>query len=184
MKRSAWTATIATLVLLVGIGFIYIYSGSYNIAATDPHTSLGNWLFSTVKVQSIQRHAEPASWTADSAMVQAGSRRFKEMCVICHGAPGVEAAWIGKGLRPNPPKLSKAVKKYSQGELTWIVRHGIKMAGMPALDPTHSEEAIRSVVAFIQQLPEMSPQEYQMMTKTDTAQAGSVHRQGGHVHSH
>ena len=85
-------------------------------------------------------------------------------------------------MKPNPPRLSRAVQRFSDAELHWIVTHGIKHTGMPAMAPTHGEEAIREVVAFIKQLPEMSPKEYQAVTKTDTTQSGSA--SGGHGHSH
>ena len=180
-------ATIAVLLaLIIGGGLIYIYSGAYNIAATDGHTDLGRWLLRTIKLESIQAHAEPTAESPppDSTMIRQGFHNFQEMCVVCHGAPGVEPGWMGKGLRPDPPKLSKAVTMYSEGELRWILKHGIKMAGMPALAPTHSDLQIQSIVAFIQTLPETSPEEYAAMSRTAQQQGQGQETGGGHQHTH
>lgn len=167
---------------MIGGGLLYIYSGAYNVSATESHTRVGQWLLETVKTESIQAHAEPvtATVTPDSVMIQDGFHSFREMCVVCHGAPGVEPGWMGQGMRPDPPRLSQAVTKYSQGELRWILRNGIKMAGMPALAPTHSDRQIESLVAFIQRLPDISPKEYEALNQT--AQQEGQDGSAGHTH--
>ena len=45
------------------------------------------------------------------------------------------------------------------GEVYWILEHGIKLAGMPAFGPTHGEDELWAITAFVEQLPEMSAQE-------------------------
>ena len=191
MNRFPWLTALLTAGALFAVaaaaGLAYIYSGAYNVGATDDIEPLGRFVFSTTTEESIQAHAEaplnpPLNVTG--AMVQSGARRYKQMCVMCHGAPGVEPAWLGRpeAMKPNPPRLSRAVQRFSDAELHWIVTHGIKHSGMPAMAPTHDEEAIREVVAFIKQLPEMSPQEYQAMGRSGGgagAASDSSHVQGG-----
>ena len=75
------------------------------------------------------------------------------MCEECHGAPGVERSEMGKGLYPRGPKLLWAAKEDSPSELFWITKNGIKMTGMPAFGPTHSDEEIWAIVAFVKKLP-------------------------------
>lgn len=103
--------------------------------------------------------------------------RFANTCVQCHGAPGVERGELGKGIRPTPPNLSEAVAEWSDRELFWIFKHGIKFAGMPAFGPTHSDEELSALVAFLKELPSMSPQEYQQLAQSKSASAGSSHHQ-------
>ena len=194
MNHSPWLTALLTAGALFAVGaaagLAYIYSGAYNVAAMDDIEPLGRFVFNTTTEESIQAHAEepldpPLNITG--AMIQSGARRYKQMCVMCHGAPGVEPAWLAQSeaMSPNPPRLSRAVQRFSDAELHWIVTHGIKHTGMPAMAPTHGDEAIREVVAFIKQLPEMSPQEYQAVTKTDTTQSGSASGgHGGPGHSH
>jgi mono/diheme cytochrome c family protein len=82
------------------------------------------------------------------------------MCVTCHGAPGVDPSEAGQGLNPPAPDLTLAkVQARSDGELFWIIQNGIRMTGMPAFGPTHKEQAIWRMVAFVRHLPELSKDE-------------------------
>jgi hypothetical protein len=49
------------------------------------------------------------------------------------------------------------------GALFWIVKHGLRMTPMPAFGPTHTDEEIWKIVAFIRHLPELSPQERDLL---------------------
>ena len=82
------------------------------------------------------------------------------MCVTCHGAPGVDASEAGEGLNPPAPDLTTGkVQKRTDGELFWLVQSGIRMTGMPAFGPTHKDEEIWKIVAFLRRLPALSPDE-------------------------
>src|SRR3546814_6392165 len=53
----------------------------------------------------------------------------------------------------------------SASEQFWIIKHGIKMTAMPAWGKTHDDRLIWDMVAFIRQLPSLSPAQYQAMTQ-------------------
>jgi mono/diheme cytochrome c family protein len=190
---SSWakvvTALLAFVVVLIGLGLLYIYSGAYNIAATDEHTGLVRWALNTTQEQSIHARAGDVtiSLPADSAALRRGFQAYTEMCVVCHGAPGQERGWMGQGMNPEPPDLSHAAEEFSAEEVYWIIRHGIKMAGMPALEPTHSEEEILELVAFVEQLPEMTEAEYQAWSEQQRQaqeQVQASEADDGHDHEH
>ena len=46
-----------------------------------------------------------------------------------------------------------------------MTKHGIKMTGMPSFGVTHSDEEIWAIVAFLQRMPKMSPEEYRRMAE-------------------
>ena len=154
------------IVTVVVAGLAFIYSGVYNVAATDAHNPAVRWALHTTMHRSINARGEniqvPAAF--DEAQVRRGSRKFDEICVTCHGGPGVSSSAIGAGLRPDPPDLSEKVQQWSRAELFWIVKNGIKMTGMPGLGPTHSDEDLWAIVAFLDRLPVLSPEEYEQMT--------------------
>lgn len=173
------TLAIALVLGIVGaLGFIY--SGVYNIAATDSHFGLVRWVLNTTQVRSVTVRADdvPEPQPMDSAALVEGFRHYGEMCVVCHGAPGVERGEFGEGMNPTPPDLARMAERYSSRELFWIVKHGLKMAGMPAFGPTHSDEQIWGIVAFLERLPEMSPQEYERWAR----EYGGTGEDGGHGH--
>ena len=98
------------------------------------------------------------------------------MCVTCHGAPGVERGTLGKGINPKPPNLAKEAGEWSDRELFWITKHGIKLAGMPAFGVTHSDEELWAIVAFLRRLETMSAEEYRRLATEPAmhAHAGMV----------
>ena len=80
---------------------------------------------------------------------------------------------IGRGLSPPPPDLAKAAPLYSPAELFWIVKHGIKMTGMPAWSD-HSDEELWATVAFLEKLPGMSEQDYARLVVASLAHGGMI----------
>ena len=73
-------------------------------------------------------------------------------------APGVAGAELSKGLNPPAPSLGEEENDTPDGELFWVIKHGIGMMLMPAFGPTHTDEEIWKLVAFIRHLPDLTAQ--------------------------
>ena len=146
-------------------GLALIYSGVINVAASNPHSALTEWVLSTASDHSIRYHAKDikAPSVDDRVMVLAGFHHYQEMCVGCHLAPGIESSEIRKGLMPTPPKLQETAKEWTPAELFWVIKNGVKMTGMPAWGATHSDKKIWDIVAFVKQLPHMTAGQYKAM---------------------
>ncbi|MGH9697368.1 MAG: c-type cytochrome, partial [Bryobacteraceae bacterium] len=56
--------------------------------------------------------------------------------------------------------------RLTPAEEFWVVKHGLKMTGMPAWGVTHSDELLWNVVAFLRELPELTPDQYQALVKS------------------
>ena len=161
---------VVTLVALATGALLVIWTGAYNVAATDRHADPIYWALDTTMENAVGRSADeapPRAFTEDD--VRRGFSSFDSMCVQCHGAPGVEPAAWASGLRPSPPALSERVPGWETAELFWIVKHGIKMSGMPALAPSHEDEQIWPIVAFLEQLPELDADGYVRLRETVSA---------------
>lgn len=156
---------IGLLVVVVGMGLVLIYSGIINVAANYPDPAPVAWLLSTTSDHSIPRHAAGIKVPAlnDPGMIQRGSVLYRGLCVECHGAPGVDIDDVGKGLNPLPPELVEAVKDWKPNELFWITKNGIRMTGMPAWGVSYADNDLWALVAFMQQLPSLTPAAYQAM---------------------
>ena len=154
-----------TLVFLAGVGTAYIYGGAFDVAASTPHNTYEESLFRTAMKRSVvvmsRSISLPPRFT--DYMVKDGFDHYKDMCAGCHGGPGIERSEIGKGLNPPAPNLADAVPAWSPRQLFWIVKNGLKMTGMPSFGKTHDDKQIWSIVAFIEQLPGMSYEQYQEM---------------------
>jgi len=158
-------AFVIIVILTLGTGAGLMFSGIINAGATNPHSAPVDWALSTASDQSIHYHAKgiKAPPVTGHDMVLAGFRHYREMCVGCHLAPSIKSSEIRKGLMPQPPKLQEAAKKWTPAELFWVIKNGIKMTGMPAWGPTHSDEKLWQLVAFVKQLPKMTPAQYKAM---------------------
>jgi mono/diheme cytochrome c family protein len=135
------------------------------------------WLLNQARDRSIRAHASGIAVPAgldDPAQILAGVTHYAEHCAVCHGAPGVERGDLAEGLYPRPPNLADAAGIYTAGELFWIVKHGIRMTGMPAWGD-HSDEELWATVAFIEKLPAMTNQDYAKLIAASRAQGGHQH---------
>jgi mono/diheme cytochrome c family protein len=163
MRSGVLSGALGALVVVAVAAFVWMYSGAYDVSATRPHGRVTRWILSTAAARSIQAHAKKEAGIRlpeDEESLQSGYAAYDSMCVPCHGAPGVSKDWLGKGMSPEPPDLQAVARERKPEEIYWVVKNGIKSAGMPALAPTHDESEVLEVSAFVKKLGAMSPGEY------------------------
>lgn len=159
-----WVLPAASLsaVALVG-ATAFVLSGSYNMGADAPHWSLTYKILQTLRMRSIEAHSKDIALPDLNSpdLILKGAGQYAAMCVTCHLAPGVKDSELAPGLYPQPPELAKS--QLDPRNAFWVIKHGLKMSAMPAWGKTHDDETIWSMVAFVNKLPSMSPQEYKEM---------------------
>jgi mono/diheme cytochrome c family protein len=185
MKKVAWIVAILVVVATVAVG--WAYSGQYNVAADASHWDLTARAMATIRDRSIAAGAAGLTVPnlADPALIALGAEHYAGMCTGCHLAPGAGDNEMRQGLYPKPPNLT-ARRNRSPAESFWIIKHGLKMSGMPAWGVTHDDEAIWGLVAFLQQLPTMDAAAYAALTQ-DAGEADhdhDEHEHGEHDHDH
>ena len=185
MKRYTTAAGLAVVAVLAVVGSaIFIYSGAYDVAATSEQSRLTEWLLNTTMHRSVTRRADGVEVPDldDDDMRLAGVGDFDAMCAGCHTAPGAEPSPMAQGLNPPPPDLSHSAEELTPEELFWITKNGIRMTGMPAWAPTHRDEDLWGVVAFIRAMPGLSGEEYQEML--EAAEGHGHHAADADDHGH
>jgi mono/diheme cytochrome c family protein len=164
MKTRATVATtVGAMCVLSAVGsLIVIATGAFNVAATSPHSAPVEWILGATMDRSVAVRAGrlKAPAAAVTAKGRSGFQDFEMLCVTCHGAPGVEASDIGKGLYPPPPELSKESGDLSMEEVYWIIANGIKDTGMPAFKASRQEEDLWLIASFVKRLNGMSAKDY------------------------
>src|SRR5215204_5096493 len=81
---------------------------------------------------------------------------FADHCAVCHGNDGRGDTEMGRGLYPKAPDMRlDATQQLSDGELFYIIEHGIRFTGMPGwrTGTTAGEESSWHLVRFIRHLP-------------------------------
>jgi mono/diheme cytochrome c family protein len=156
------------LLIAAAVVALAIYAGLYNVAADVPHTQPVYWLLETAREQSVAARAAdievPDDLNNDDRVVS-GAGQYAEMCAGCHLAPGMKRTEASRGLYPRAPELRRG-SDLAPAEEFWVVKHGIKATGMPAWGVTHSDEMLWDVVAFLQTLPELTPEQYQSLVES------------------
>ena len=105
---------------------------------------------------------EPA--TADT--LQSGLAHWADHCASCHGNDGSGDTAMGRGLYPKAPDMRRpATQDLSDGELFYLIEHGVKLTGMPAWG-VGTPEGVRAswhLVQVIRRLPALTDDEITAM---------------------
>lgn len=162
VRLNAMLVTLAAAVILTITAALWVVAtGAYNVAATQSHWPITRWALNTLQHRSVAARADlDVVIPDDPESLQHGFEHFHAMCVECHGAPGFDRGDSGQGLNPTPPRLEEEAHEWTGAQLFWITREGIRLAGMPAFGPTHSDEEIAAIVAFIRTMETMTEEEY------------------------
>ena len=188
------------LVLLVAVvvaslvaGAAFLYSGAYPVGADQPHWPATARLMATLRDRAVAAAARgivPPANLGDPERVRRGAGNYEAMCAGCHLKPGMADAEIRRGLYPQPPDLATAAAADPARQF-WIIKHGLKMTGMPAWSLGGMEDAdIWDLVALLQRLPRLTPQDYAALVASSQGHAhagiepGHVDPPGAPPHHH
>ena len=189
------------LLVIAGLAGAFIYTGAYNIGADAPHSRFVHGILEELREKSIAMHARGTAVPRDlnePRRIAAGAGLYQEMCTGCHLAPGIDKSEISQGLYPPAPEFARG-DDLSPAEQFWTIKHGVKLSAMPAWGKTHSDELIWDMVAFVRQLPKLSPEQYKAAVASAPesheemmegqaadapAQAVPHSHPAGHVHQH
>ncbi len=155
------TTAVLALAALAGAA-AFIWGGFYNVGATRQHFQPVFTVLEFAMHRSVRLHARNVEVPplGDEAMIARGAACFNANCVQCHGAPGVAQGDIGKSMQPLPGPLVDATQHFHARELYWITKHGIRLSGMPAWEFRLTDAELWDIVAFMQRLPDLTPQAY------------------------
>ena len=154
------------LVIWLGSGaFLFAWSGIYNVAASSGHWTIVEGFLRFGMRHSVSLRAggieEPDLNSRD--LIALGAGHFERGCALCHGSPGRPGSPVTGAMLPPPPSLSTPLYPWTDQELFWIVRHGIKYTGMPAWPALERTDEVWAMVAFIRKLSDIDADEYRAL---------------------
>jgi mono/diheme cytochrome c family protein len=87
--------------------------------------------------------------------IAVGKDAFSHYCVSCHGLDGqATGVPFAEHMSPPIPSLASAdVQAYTDGQLKYVIEHGISPSGMPASKGILNDDEIWSIVVFLRHLP-------------------------------
>jgi len=141
----------ATLLIQASLALLVIGFGGAPVNADRPPSTFETRLLGTAVRTSVARHAagesEPPPPSTDD--LTAGAEIYNEMCARCHGNSKDGANTLGAAFYPPAPPLAGHASTYSERELFWIIKHGIRNTAMPSWGSLLSDEDIRQVAAVV-----------------------------------
>ena len=174
------------VVVLGALGTLSVYSGIYNVAATKGHTKPVEQILRITMMRSVVVHARevhaPANFDPqDRVLVGRAAGHYEMMCRTCHGAPGKKPdSWR---LYPPAPDLADALRvtRWSDAEVFWIIKNGLKDTGMSAFGQSHDDDDLWALTAFVRQIQSITPEQYHTMVEHAPMKEGPDHE--GQTHA-
>lgn len=154
MKRFLWIgASVLTFVVIVAAAA----ASQFSLSAL-PEPGKTETLLATKAKRFLIKRAScsplPAEPLDRQSSIREGDKLFGTECSECHGYTGRKPTDAGRWMYPRAADLgSLEVQRYSDRELFWIVKNGIRLSGMPAFGRVESEEHIWNLVHYVRTLP-------------------------------
>jgi mono/diheme cytochrome c family protein len=140
---------IAAVIVIVGVAHI-------KLDALHEPGYLETFLAARIKGIMIARsshHGIPPAPTNLQASIEEGDKVYGTDCAACHGLDGHTPTDTGRWMYPRASDLtSPAVQQYSDRELFWIIKNGIRLSGMPAFGKVEHDEHIWNLVHYLRTL--------------------------------
>ena len=165
MVKITWTRVLLTIVVLAMLGLSVAWLGIINIGASTGHWVITDKFLHWSMRNAVRTHAaltvaEPA---IDPTGLMSAAGQYATACSFCHGAPGEPLPPIMQSATPPPPALMQTAQQWSDRQLFWIIKHGVKFTAMPAWPAQGRVDEVRRMAAFVRALPDMSPERYRAL---------------------
>jgi mono/diheme cytochrome c family protein len=153
LRRTVFFVLLVLLVVAVGLAFV---AYQFNLSALNEPGQTETYLATRAKRWLVSRSARgplPPVPPSNSSNAALGEMDFMEDCAACHGKDGRKPTDIGRWMYPRSLDLgSPGVQQWSDAELFWIIKNGIRLSGMPGFGKIHSDKEIWNLVQYVRSL--------------------------------
>jgi mono/diheme cytochrome c family protein len=155
------------LVLLVG-GLAYLRLGFAEVRADLPASRWEKEMMFSAVHASVRRRApdlpNPVPPTDENLI--AGGKIYLDGCAGCHGTPG-KPDTSSDTLYPPIPQLPETGTTYTEAQIFWVAKHGIRLSGMFANGKWDSDEKLWTVAGYIKRIKSLPPNVEQQLVKPE-----------------
>jgi cytochrome c553 len=150
MKLFALGFLTALALILIG-ACLYLEFGFADMRSDENPPSWERGLMYSAVHASVRRSAPKmqSPFPATDERLIASAKLYLNDCVGCHGAPGKSPSEFGGTFYPRAPQFPQIGTQYSEAEVFWVAKHGIRMTGMYPQGPYYSDDQLWSLAAFI-----------------------------------
>jgi mono/diheme cytochrome c family protein len=155
MKR--WILVIL-IALALAVAVVIVGWNQIRLDALHEPDRVETFLATVVKqflVSRSSREGIPPPPSNLQESIAEGDKLYASDCSMCHGSDGHTPSDFGRWMYPRASDLtSPLVQRYSNRELFWIVKNGIRLSGMPAFGRVESEDHIWHLVNYLRTMQE------------------------------
>lgn len=166
MKQFILGSLVTIFVFVVGT-VVYLRLGWAEVRSDASPSALETSLMRTAVHASVRREApetaNPIAPTDENLI--AGAKMYLNECAGCHGTPGKARKWASP-LNPEAPQLPVVGTEYSEAQIFWIAKHGIRRTGMFANGVWDSDQKLWTIAAYIYRIKNLPPQVAAEIDKT------------------
>lgn len=149
--------------IVVAVALLVIAALSFNLTALNPPGRFETRVADISRgflIGRASRHGVPPRPANIKASIAAGGEHYGLDCSVCHSDDGRGQTPVGEWMYPRASDLtSQQVQSYSDQELFWIIRNGIRFTGMPAFGEIETPDHIWDLVNYVRTLsPNSQPQ--------------------------
>ena len=142
-----------SLFVLVAGGAGYLLLGFAEVRGDLPPSRLEKALMTRAVHASVRREApemtNPVASTDENLI--SGGKIYLNECSGCHGTPGKPEEYPGV-LYPPVPHLPTAGTEYTEAQIFWVAKHGIRRSGMFANGLWDADEKLWKAAAYIKRI--------------------------------
>jgi thiosulfate dehydrogenase len=150
--------SLVTLAVFVACGIVYLRLGFAEVRGDVPPSALESSLMRMVVHASVRRHApetpNPVAPTEENLI--AGGKMYLGECAGCHGTPGKARKWADP-LNPPAPQLPDGGTEYTEAQIFWVAKHGIRRTGMFANGVWDSDQKLWTLATYIYRIRNLPP---------------------------
>jgi len=152
------------LVIAIG-GYCFLKFGMFNAAADQTPSRLERRMAGTAVDTSVEKRAADLKnpLEATDANLTEGMHIYVQNCAGCHGSPKEPDAVFGGAFNPHAPQFMKRAPDMPDNENFYIIKHGVRMTGMPAWGKLYDDDKLWKVTTFLShmdKLPAAADQEW------------------------
>jgi mono/diheme cytochrome c family protein len=157
--RKVLLGAVLMLVILLLSALVVMRFGLIPVNADGTHSSLEARIMPLVLRASIARHAsgDTNPLAVNEENLKTAVSTYKATCALCHGTPRGNPSVYGQSFYPPAPQLLGGMANYTDSQLFWTIKHGIRNTGMPAWGGMLSDEQIWQIVSLLKNSQDLPP---------------------------
>ena len=162
---------LATIAIIAIGSFAYLRLGLAEVRGDLPPSRLESVLMSSAVHASVRREAPemPNPFPPTDENLTAGGRLYIDGCAGCHGVPGKAKNDGGNVLFPPVPQLPLMGTEYTEAQIFWVIKHGIRRTGMFANGKWNTDKEMWTMAAYIKRMQSLPSRVQEELAKPKSA---------------